>query len=307
MAAPGLDKVHFFDLTSATPGNPHRSLFAIDANTYPRVGPNKSWSPNTLRTRLVLNFKRIPYTQTYLPFPAVAPVLRALRLPPLTNGPMPYTLPAILHAPSIPAAPTTHALNDSWPIALHLERAFPAPGYPSIFPTPASYPLAVAVQNIIINALYGGVSLHIPKVLNCLEPECAEYFDRVRSIRFSTPSLAALAAQGPELDRVWADLEKEFGLLAEMLRGVDGVDKKSGPFFEGDQPGYADLLLAAWFGWYYRMDRADFERLMDIEKNGEFRSLWEACRPWIEGQGENIDFPVPKGMDTDLEPVMFKS
>ncbi|WEW57013.1 hypothetical protein PRK78_002472 [Emydomyces testavorans] len=287
-------KVHFLDITSTFPG------------------PNKSWSPNTLRTRLVLNYKQIPYTQSYLPYPSIAPVLRSLRLPPLSNGPVPYTLPAIIHAASIPGTPTRHALNDSWPIAQHLEHAFPAPQHPSIFPTPASYPLAVAVQTILADTMRQGMAVHIPKVAAYLEPSCAEYFSRTRAVRFGK-SLPEFAAKGAELERVWAEMETGFGTLAAILRGAEGVEKKAGPFFEGDQVGYADLVLMAMFGWYMRNDRADWERLMDIGKEGEFGRLWEACLPWLEGQGEEVEFPVPveedddEGSAVDSGPILFKS
>ncbi|EEP81383.1 predicted protein [Uncinocarpus reesii 1704] len=236
--------------------------------TFPKLsGPNRSWSPNTLRTRLVLNYKHIPYTQSYLSYTHISPILRSFNLAPLSNGPVPYTLPAIIHAPSLPSE-TGHALNDSWPIAQHLERTFPAPEYPSIFPTPASYPLAVAVQKILANVMVKGMSLHIPKVPNILEPSCAEYFHRTRAVRFGK-SLPDFAARGPDLERVWADIEAEFETLAAMLRGAQAMQAKTGPFFEGDKLGYADLVVVAWLGWYFRNDRADWERLVKVGKEAD--------------------------------------
>jgi hypothetical protein len=52
--------------------------------------------PNTLRMRMILNFKGNRYTQSFISYPDIKPLLRNLEVPALSPG-IPYTLPAILH------------------------------------------------------------------------------------------------------------------------------------------------------------------------------------------------------------------
>jgi hypothetical protein len=40
------------------------------------------------------------------------------------------------------------------------------------------------------------------------------------------------------------------------------------------------------------MDSAFFEKLMGLG-DGEVKALWDACRPWLEGQGEEKEWPIP--------------
>ncbi len=84
-----------------------------------------SWTPFTARGRMVLNFKRIPHTTTWISFPDIAASHRANNIPPkLTNAwlNLHYTIPAIRHR--IPGQADI-ALQDSLPVALYLEKAFP--------------------------------------------------------------------------------------------------------------------------------------------------------------------------------------
>ncbi|KAI2224461.1 hypothetical protein LOZ12_005613 [Ophidiomyces ophidiicola] len=221
--------VHFFDIASAARG----SL--------------QAWSPNTFRTRLVLNFKRIPYSQSFVSYPDIAPLLQSLGVPPLENQALPYTLPAIVD----------------------------------------SYPLAVAVLELITAVTIKQIPILMPKVPAYLDPRGQEYFLRTRAERFGKP-LAEVAAHGAELERVWHDVSGGLARLATMLRGVPG-QSKTGPFFEGNTPGYADFLVVAFLAFYARINQDDWEKVMAVG-NGEFRSLWNACLPWVEGQGQDVEW-----------------
>ncbi|EEH44782.1 uncharacterized protein PADG_01071 [Paracoccidioides brasiliensis Pb18] len=267
--------VHFFDINSNLPI------------------PSKSWSPNTLRTRLVLNFKKIPYTQSFISYPDIAPLLKSASVPPLHGARVPYTLPAIAHPSSIG---TSHGvLNDSWPIALHLEKTFQSPQHPTLFPSAGSYALALAVARVLNAILPPTRMILLPKIPQILDERGAEYFRRTRAEWFGR-SLEEMLSDTEGVEKSWADVEVELKLLADMLRGPPGVNgggKKKGPFFEGEQAGYADLLFAAFLAWYERGDRKDWERAVSIG-DGEIRRFWDACLPWIHGQGEEKEYVFDK-------------
>lgn len=177
-------------------------------------------------------------------------------------------------------------MNDSWPIALHLEKTFPAPEYPSIFPSgKASQALAIATQNIIANLIMKSRRIIIPKVQDILDEKGAEYYRYTRSFKsvYGMP-LDQLLAHGEELENEWKGLIGELEVLVKMLKDHQGKEEDVGPFLEGDKPSYADFLIVGFLAWYERADRADWERVMSVG-DGELTRLWDACLPWVNGQG----------------------
>ena len=145
---------------------------------------------------MILNAKGIKYTQSWVSYPDIAPLLESVSVPPL-GGHMPYTLPAIVHKSSIKSNPFG-VMNDSFPIALHLEETFPEPQYPSIFPNgAASYALAVAVEKLLGIAMSKFYTLIMPLVPPLLDERGAVYFNETRAKSFGVP----LAELGPKTKR----------------------------------------------------------------------------------------------------------
>jgi len=239
-----------------------------------------SWSPNTTKTRLVLNYKSIPHSTTWLSYPDIAPTLSSLQVPPATSGRAKHTCPAIRHG--------TVVLQDSWPIAVHLDQAFPSSL--SIFPTAGALPLAQLVhqhlyQRVVPTLVLG---LLLPKIPAILEERGADYFRRTRSEWFGKP-LDQLRPEDPEDS--WKRLEEELAIFSDALTGLVPSSSGSvvrverpGPFFLGDVPSYADFILVAFFAWFKHADDKDWERLMTFGKDGCFRKLWDSCEQWLHVQ-----------------------
>ncbi|KAJ6115006.1 Glutathione S-transferase-like protein ustS [Penicillium sp. IBT 16267x] len=259
--------VHFFDITSTLPG------------------AYKSWSPNTLKVRTVLNFKQIPYTQSWVSYPDIAPLLKGFGVEPNNVG-FAYTLPAIVHQ-SIPDS--QGAMMDSLPIVEHLDHVYPdRPLFPS---GDASYALFLAVNKLTLAALGPGImSLIIPIVPHHLDPRGQEYFVRTRTESFGKPLAEVRPTDEGKIAEIWGTMEKDCATLIEMLKGREG---KKGPFFEGETAGYADLFLASFLAFFHRFDREIWEKLMGLG-DGEFRALYDATLPWLEGQGEEKEWPIPR-------------
>lgn len=285
----GPEPVHFFDLFSDLPGAPspqieQRQLPSTQANLLD-IGASKSWSHNTLKTRAVLNFKGIPYTQSWISYPDIKPLATSLGLPPNENG-RPYTLPAIIHKSSVTSSPSG-AMMDSLPIALHLDKVFPSP---PLFPSGnASYALFTAVAKIMSLIEPGFRPLIIPRVVDHLDPRGQTYFHETRSKALGRPLSDVRPTDGESLERLWSIIETESSTLITMLRGREG---KTGPFFEGENPGYADLLYACQLAFIERFDKDLFERCMSLG-NGEIKALYTACLPWLEGQGTDKEWSIP--------------
>ncbi|KAJ5555294.1 hypothetical protein N7535_007733 [Penicillium sp. DV-2018c] len=261
------DPIHFFDITSTLPGS------------------EKSWSPNTLKVRMALNFKGIPYTQTWVSYPDIAPLLKAHGVAPGESQAMPYTLPAIAHK-GLKSSTPDGVLMDSEPIVMYLDKLYPSP---PLFPSgDASYALLVAVQNFFAKSREVIVALVLPNVPGSLDERGAEYFNRTRAEWFGKPLAEVRPTDEKEVERLRQTLETEFTPIIKMLKGKEG---KKGPFLEGEKAGYADLVLGGMLGFFRRFEKETFERLMALG-NGELKRLYEACLPWSEGQGEEKEWPI---------------
>ncbi|KAJ5726360.1 Glutathione S-transferase-like protein ustS [Penicillium malachiteum] len=259
--------VHFFDIPSTLPGS------------------SKSWSPNTLKVRTVLNFKNIPYTQSWISYPDIKPFTQGLGLEANPTG-YKWTLPAIIHD-SVTSNPNG-AMMDSLPIVQHLDKVFPEP---PLFPSgDASYALLLAVQRLTIGLGPAIRSIIIPTVPEYLDPRGQEYFVRTRSESFGKPLAEVRPTDPAEIQELWESVEKSSGPLLDVLKGREG---KKGPFFEGEKAGCVDLFFVSTLAFLHRFAPDLWEKFMAFG-DGEFRVLWNVCSPWLEGQGEEKEWPVPQ-------------
>ncbi|RMJ25502.1 Glutathione S-transferase, partial [Aspergillus sp. HF37] len=231
------------------------------------TGRSRSWSPFTLRARMVLNYKQIPYSQSYIPYPDIASTLTDLGVAPNQTG-MAYTFPAIVHRNEPSISNRNGALMDSFAIATHLNHSFPSP---RLFPSDASYPLALAVDRLVFAVIMKGLALAIPPAAEILDPRSRAYFVETRSAFFGKP-LADVRPKDPsEVQKITEDMKAEMEPLAQMLRGQT-PDKKTGPFFEGANPGFADFVVVSFLVWLERVDRELWAELCGVGE-GEFRAL----------------------------------
>ncbi|KAL4926994.1 glutathione S-transferase family protein [Aspergillus undulatus] len=259
--------VHFFDLLSELPG--------------------KSWSPSTFKTRLAMNYKGIPYTQSFISYPDIAPLLTSLSVPPHPEGGAhtAYTLPAIIH-PSVTSTPTG-ALMDSLSIARHLDEQFPErPLFPS---GDASYALAVAADRIMHDVAVVGYGLLFTAITDHLDPRGREYFIRTRAEMFGKP-VAEMRPTDEERVKLIEKMKEEMKPVVDILKGRDG---KKGPFLEGQTLGYADLVVQSYLTWFKIVEKGIWRELIELG-DGKVKAFWDACYPWVEGHGEDKDWEVPR-------------
>lgn len=176
---------------------------------------------------------------------------------------------------------------DSLNIAIHLDKVFPSP---PLFPSGnASYALFVAVSKIMSLLEPGFRPFIIPRVVDHLDPRGQKYFHETRSAALGKPLSEVRPTDKGTVDRLWKLVEAESVALIKMLKGMEG---KEGPFFEGKKPGYADLFLACQLAFIERFDKELFGRFLDLD-DGEIAALYNACLPWLEGQGEDKEWFIP--------------
>lgn len=91
-----------------------------------------------------------------------------------------------------------------------------------------------------------------------------------------------------EIDKMVEETKKALLFFDELLAG--GGENK-GPFLEGEEPGFADVMLAGHMAWIERPLPEFFARIIDAG-NGSIRKHWEASQGFLNGQGETKEWPV---------------
>ncbi|PLB52642.1 hypothetical protein P170DRAFT_434355 [Aspergillus steynii IBT 23096] len=177
---------------------------------------------------------------------------------------------------------------DSFAVAAHLDRTFPSP---PLFPSrDASYALALAVDRLVASVTSRCFMLVIPRAAEFLDPRGREYFIKTRSARFGKPLSEVRPQDADQVRAIINAAATEMAPLAQMLRGRLG---KNGPFLEGERPGYADFLIVSFLVWIERCDKELWTALLKVGE-GEVQALWDVCLPWVNGQGEDKEWEIPR-------------
>ncbi|KAJ3191596.1 hypothetical protein HK101_007576 [Irineochytrium annulatum] len=193
-----------------------------------------TWNPNTVKTRLALNYKQIDHDTTFLSYPDIAPTLTALGATANKGFGKSYTLPAIEH--------DGKCMMDSYPIAVHLDVAFP--GSPSLFPTPESRVTAHLVQAALDAKIFPlARRLVLYRVPAMLDERGGEYFaeDRAKMLGKRLEELV----EDPERD--WKAMEVEMAALGKLWCVNEG------PFLAGEVVTYADFVMMSALVFFVRM------------------------------------------------------
>ncbi|KIP06684.1 hypothetical protein PHLGIDRAFT_448049 [Phlebiopsis gigantea 11061_1 CR5-6] len=194
-----------------------------------------SWSPNTLKPRMTLNYKGLQYRTEWVEYPDIEGVCKKIGARPTdkkADGSDRYTLP-VLYDPR-----TQRVVSDSWDIARYLDDAYP--DTPRVVPA-GSAALQKAWHMLVLpTVLVPLLHIQLPHVCNILPPRSAEYFRRTREDAF-----------GKKLEEVhsesdWEKLEQGLGKVKTCLEeNGEGKDM----LVMGDQITHADFVLVGIFIW----------------------------------------------------------
>lgn len=248
MSSQSSDKVILYDLPTKKPG----------------IG---CWSPNVWKTRLLLNYKQIPYTTTFLLHQEIGSTLSSIGLPPNppkkegTPGPQPsaYTVPAIKF-------PNGEAAMDSPVVALEVNKRYPEPRLDMAEELQAK---AMPILGEILPALLGEFYPRIQR--DILLPEVVEGWTRKKEAMFGMSMAEFQAQRGGEV--AWGKAKPGFEKLRAFLQ------EGGGPFVKGKEVTYLDFVLAALMESVKRIGEDMFERLY-----GEVPEL-KILHGEVEGRG----------------------
>ncbi|KAL8900045.1 MAG: hypothetical protein Q9207_005883 [Kuettlingeria erythrocarpa] len=222
----------------------------------PSKPPNKAWSYNPLKTRLILNYKNLPYRTHWLEFPDIAPHFESLVISPNAQG-KPYTVPAI-HFPSTDAHPVDEYIMGSEAIAAALEKAYPDPPLHLDAPELAK---AEEQRGQTMRALVAVLGRIFTATL--LNERSKEYIE-------ATVDLSGL----PDGDEAWDGARPVLEAIGALLR------EKGGPFVLGETVSYADFILVSLIHCFRRAGEDLYEKWVEISP--ECGTLYDASKQWLD-------------------------
>ncbi|CAE6461118.1 unnamed protein product [Rhizoctonia solani] len=235
---------------------------------YDILSQHDTWSPNTYKTRLTLNYKRLPYRVEYISYPDIAPMLKELGV--RSTNPTPYityTLPMIADPSPDPNGKPTYIV-DSFDIAIYLDKMYPAPKYPVVFS-----PGMRAVQKITSDLFWNEVALTILPALvpltaraGFLDERGREYFSKTRE-----EYMKQIPAETGIGSKFWGDAHEKWKWFGEMLDL-----NEEGPFVTGKQISFTDFVIGGIIFFLRRVEGGDMPmwNAMAEWQGGRWAGLW---------------------------------
>ncbi|KAJ4855086.1 uncharacterized protein T069G_10644 [Trichoderma breve] len=225
---------------------------------------NRGWSGNTWKTRIVLNYKNIPYKTQWIEYPDIAATFASYGIPPnpASSSDATYTVPVVKF-------PNGDYLMQSYAIAQKLEELFPEP---SLHLESESYNKVVAAWSKIDPALAPETRPRVPK--NILNPASVEYFERTRAARLGM-TLEELSKSDKAGEAAWAAAEPGLQALKAIL-----TENSSGPYIDGDSVSYGDLALAGNYAFFGTIHEDLLKRLLSYDES--LQRHYDACKKWLE-------------------------
>lgn len=232
--------------------------------------------------RLTLNYKGIPYRVHWVELHQIQSTLKALGVPPTSKTAPHYTLPSKLSCgansalsqysnPRIAIADPSGSLDEeptyvaeTFAISAYLDKKYPAPKYPTIFPHGTGPLQKTFVENFATTI--GGplfqsfIRQYFPQ--KYLSEAALEYLLRSRD----TGIEAYAHLKGDEAMKKLAEVRQKWEQLAETLKL-----NASGPFVMGDIVTFADFAVG---GMLFALNRAE----------GDEGEVWKEVMKWSDGK-----------------------
>lgn len=253
--------------------------------------PRTTFAANPWKTRLALNLKGVSYQTQWVEMPDITAVREKLGVPAnrtLPDGTPYHTLP-VIQDPS-----TGELVGDSFEIALYLDKTYP--DGPRLF-RPATTGLTAAYNARVdgVFTKHAGLCTQMPFDPAVMEAVGAMFASRMGGIKIKT-------GQQPDLQQGdLSSFEAALGELAKAYRHTGGTTdyfwrtggtdqeqaqrpgrESVGPFLDGNEPVYSDLVLAAWLKMFeISMPAKDWQQVRNWH-DGLWGRVVDAMAKWSE-------------------------
>lgn len=254
--------------------------------------PLRTFAPNPWKTRYALNAKRLSYQTRWIDMPDIASVRQELGVPAnrtLPDGTPYHTLPAIQDLS------TGKVIGDSFEIALYLDKTYPTS--PTLI-QPGTTGLTAAF-NAQVDSLF---TKYV--VLADQMPFDARIADKIQDIfvkRMGTAAYEHMQLSREDREKMFVQFENALGEFVKAYYHTGGTTdyfwsatgtaaaqaqrsdrEQVGPYLDGDEPAYADLIVGAWVAMMEAsMKPEDWERVRNWQ-DGFWARLHDALAPLRE-------------------------
>lgn len=218
--------------------------------------PVRTFAPNPWKTRYALNFKKVAYRTEAVDMPNIASVREKLGVPAnrtLPDGSAYHTLP-LIHDLS-----TGEMIGDTFEIALYLDKTYPSEK--QLF-RPGTVGLTAAF-NARADELF---TKHVALSSNMPFPEESKAeINGIFARRFGLTNLDDMKMSDEAREALFVGFENALGEFAKAYKHTGGTTDtvwratgtavaqaqkqgrtEVGPYLDGDEPAYADLIVGAW-------------------------------------------------------------
>ncbi|PFH63009.1 hypothetical protein XA68_10421 [Ophiocordyceps unilateralis] len=248
--------------------------------------PRRTFAPNPWKSRLALNFKSASFSTNWVELPDVTSTRKALGVAAVRKFPDGsdfFTLP-VLHDES-----AKHFVGDTFDIALYLDEKYPdgprliAPGMAGV----------TKMWNNQVDQLFTRfmelVAINFP-----FNPENAE---KSKEILVERATLFRFGGNKSDKRMTWDDFdirgEKRTALMADFKKalnefeafytyGQNNNNNKDGPFLNGREPIYADIIVAAWLATYHQSLPADELAELKSWNDGRWTKIWQGLERYAK-------------------------
>lgn len=254
--------------------------------------PLRTFSPNPWKTRYALNLKRLHYTTKWVQLPDIPSVRQELGVPAnrtLPDGSPYHTLPMI-HDTS-----TGAKVGDTFEIALYLDKTYQ--NAPRLI-QPGTTGLTAAF-NAQVDGLFTRHVLLADQMP--FDAAVAEQIQNIFAQRMGVTTLPKTALNSEDRQKLLAAFENAMGEFVKAYYHTGGTTdyfwspsgtaveqaqmkgrEQGGPWLDGDEPAYADLIVGAWLAMMEAsMKNEDWERLRSWQ-GGFWGRLHDALAPLRE-------------------------
>ncbi|KIJ69395.1 hypothetical protein HYDPIDRAFT_172806 [Hydnomerulius pinastri MD-312] len=216
------------------------------------------WSPNTLKTRLVLSYKGLPFETSWVEYPDIEDVIRTAGAGPTMkhpDGSPKYTVPAIMD-------PNTNTfLCDSWAIAEYLDETYPEK--PVLPPNSRTLISAFEAAFVAASRSYAVPIIMVRTAERILNPRSAHYMRTTKAATFGLKTWEEMVGDASTNEAWWMTFKNG-------MSEIDGWYRKGGgKWVMGDTFSFADVIIGGRLFWY--------KRVLEEEE-------WKKMSTWDDGR-----------------------
>ncbi|KZV76637.1 hypothetical protein PENSPDRAFT_679987 [Peniophora sp. CONT] len=230
----------------------------------------KSWSPNTLKTRLALNIKGLQFKTEWLSFVAIGPKMKELGVPPRADAEgLKYTIPTI-YDPN-----TGKTVTESLAIAKYLDKTYP--DTPRLVASGTAGLQEAYLEKVVTPFMYTMmVYLVYPAFKQSCVTQADEEYLRKKGQALMGKQPEDMVLQGEAITTACKSLSASLGAMAQHVfaNGGDAV------FVTGDSPSHVDTAIASILSYIIKTAGKDHALSKVIMEHSWANNYLEAMSEW---------------------------